>query len=484
LHTPQEPVTGPVPLTPIQHWFFARHPIDVHHFNQAVMLAIQPSVSPGLLEQAVQYVLGYHDALRLRYRLTATGWQQIIVAPGVTVPYEHIDVSALAPGDHRRVIEAVATRLQASLHLEAGPLVRVAYFTLGAHQPGRLLLIIHHLAVDGVSWRILLTDLHQACAHLRYGEAIQLAPQTTSIKAWAEWLHTYAQSAALRQVLDYWGMVPPTPVCRLPVDYTGRANTVGSARVVTVTLSPRETHALLQEIPHAYHTRINDVLLTALLQAFACWTGTRALLLDLEGHGREDLCDAIDLSRTVGWFTSLFPLWLELGTVTTPGEALLVIKDQLRRLPQHGIGYGVLRYLSQEEEITRRLCALPQAEVCFNYLGQLDRVLPALSLFTLAPESSGAHRSQRGLRQYLLEINASVNREQLHVHWTYSEHVHRRDTIAGVAQAFLEALRTLITHCQSPTAGGYTHADFPLAQLGRQQLEQAFDEIIFAEEEA
>jgi non-ribosomal peptide synthase protein (TIGR01720 family) len=243
-----------------------------------------------------------------------------------------------------------------------------------------------------------------------------------------------------------------------------------------VSLSTAETHALLQEVPQAYQTQINDALLTALVQAFARWTGEHTLLVDLEGHGREEIVEGVDLSRTVGWFTALFPVCLQLDPAATPAEALKMVKEQLRRIPKRGIGYGVLRYLSQDPEVTEALRALAQAEVCFNYLGQDHQAVSGPLFFGPIRETSGPHRSPRGSRRYLLEINGHLAGGKLLLDWTYSEHIHRRDTIERLAQHFIEALRTLIVHCQSPGARGFTPSDFPKMKLSQQEL----DELITA----
>ena len=310
-------------------------------------------------------------------------------------------------------ITETAAQLQASLNLVQGPLIRVALFDRGPYKSARLLVVIHHLVVDSVSWRILLEDLQMAYQQLSTGKMIQLPPKTTSFKHWAERLTAYAQSAELRQELTYWLAAPGAQVGRLPVDYPGGANTVAVARTVSVSLSTKETHALLQEVPQAYQTQINDVLLTALAQAFARWTGEYTLLIDLEGHGREEIVDGVDLSRTVGWFTTLFPVLLQLEHAYTPAQALKSVKEQLRRIPKRGIGYGVLRYLSQDTEVTEGLRALPQAEVCFNYLGQGDQVVSGPVFFGPVRETSGPHRSTRGRRRYLLEVNSRLAGGQL-----------------------------------------------------------------------
>jgi non-ribosomal peptide synthase protein (TIGR01720 family) len=322
----------------------------------------------------------------------------------------------------------------------------------------------------------LLEDLQTAYQQLCRGEAIQLLPKSTSWKQWAQQLAAHAQSPALQQELPSWLALPRTRVSRLPVDASG-ANTQASAQTVSVSLSIEETQVLLQEVPAAYRSQINDVLLTALVQAFSRWTGTPSLLIDLEGHGREPVGEEADLSRTVGWFTTLFPVLLDLEGASSPGDALKRVKEQLRRLANHGIGYGLLRYLRGDMQVAANLRALPQAEVSFNYLGQFDQVLPEPSPFCLAWEPVGPTRSLRGTRTRLLEVIGLVAGGQLQWQWVYSENVHRRATIERLAEGYVEVLRMLMTHCQSPEAGGYTPSDFPLLKLDQQKLDQIIAKV-------
>jgi non-ribosomal peptide synthase protein (TIGR01720 family) len=335
-----------------------------------------------------------------------------------------------------------------------------------------LLLLIHHLAVDGVSWRILMEDLWTAYAQAARGEPIQLPRKTTSFRQWAEHLLVRAQSAGLREELPFWLSVGKADNSPLPRDFNGLPNLAESARTLSVSLAAGETHELLHEVPKAYQTQINDVLLTALLQAFAEWTGQRRLLLDLEGHGREALSDGIDLSRTVGWFTSIFPVCLQLDPPASVGHPLMGIKEQLRRIPNRGIGYGLLRYLSADAEIARLLQSLPQPEVSFNYMGQLSSARSVGDPITLAVETSGPARSPRQMRRYLLEINASVREGQLQMDWTLSENIHQRSTIEALSRNFARRLSELIAHCRSPKAGGFTPSDFAKARISQTELDK------------
>jgi amino acid adenylation domain-containing protein/non-ribosomal peptide synthase protein (TIGR01720 family) len=471
-------VSGAVPLTPIQRWFFERALPAPQHFNQAVLLEAPPTLEPGWVQRVVQQLLVHHDALRLRFTPEGSGWRQVQSGLEEAVPFGVVDLSELVVEEQPAALEGVAAEQQGSLNLSSGPLLRVVLFKLGVQRPGRLLIVIHHLVVDGVSWRVLLEDFQRAYQQLRWGQALELPPKTTAFKAWAERLMGYGRSKAVREELDYWLGGSRPEVTLLPRDYLcdESANTVASAAHVSVALSEEQTRALLQEVPPVYHTQINDVLLTALVQSMAPWTGAGSLLLDLEGHGREELFAEVNLSRTVGWFTTLFPVCLELGAEPL-GEALKAVKEQLRSIPKGGIGYGLLRYVHPDTGVRAALQALPQAEISFNYLGQLDQTLSESSLFGPAKESSGPPHSSVGSRSHLLEVNGFVVAGRLHLDWTYSQRVHRWATVERLAQGFLEALEALIAHCRSPEAGGFTPSDFPGATLSQENLNKFITRI-------
>jgi non-ribosomal peptide synthase protein (TIGR01720 family) len=420
----------------------------------------------------VQQLLAHHDSLRLRFEQTESGWQQIHADLDEAVPFTLFDFSNLTATEQESAIAAKAAELQVSLNLSQGPLAQFALFDLGPERAGKLLIIIHYLVIDSVSWWILLSDLDTAYQQLARGEAIQLPPKTSSFKQWAERLMEYAQADALKQELAYWLAETRQQAWPLPVDFPEGTNTEVSASTVTVSLDVEETQALLHEVPQTYHAVVNDVLLTALAQSFARWTQKHALLVDMEDHGREAIFEDLDISHTVGSFRSVYPVLLDVGETAEPGEALKSVKEQLRRVPQGGIGYGLLRYLSGDADVAEKLRGLPRAEVKFSYLGQFDQVLPESSPFAPDQGAIGPVHSPRGNRSHALEVNGSVYQGRLQLDWTYSENVHQRATVERLAQDFVQALRSLITHCQNPEAGGYTPSDFPLAKIGQTQLDR------------
>ena len=473
-------VTGIVPLTPIQHWFIEQNLPEPHHFNQSFLFEISPELKPELLQQVLQQLLLHHDGLRLRLIPSCDIWLLINAATEETEIFSTIDLSEIAPTEQIAAIETTATQLQASLNLSDGPIIRVTLFHLGNHQPNRLLIIIHHLAVDGVSWRILLEDLITAYQQLSRGETIQLSAKTTSFKDWAVLLTEYAQSQTAIAELDYWLTQSESKIAPLPVDYPSQTaeNKIADTAEVLVSLSVEQTSALLKEVPKAYNTQINDVLLTALVQSFAQWTGQTSLLIDLEGHGREELFELVNLSRTVGWFTSIFPVSLKLEKTVFSGKSLKSIKEQLRRIPKRGIGYGIIRYLSQDETIHHKLQHLPKAQVSFNYLGQFDQMLSAFPILGLAKESSGSPVSLKGSRSHLLSIDGFVADGKLQLTWAYNTKLHQAATIERLASSFIEALTTIISHCLSRDAFGYTPTDFPDADLTQEELDSLVESLI------
>ena len=467
---------GEVPLTPIQHWFFEQHLADQHHYNQAFLFAVSEPFDRLLLESALAEISRHHDALRLRFFREAGRWRQFYVASEHPLPLLWTDLSRKSGNERLQAVSAAAQSAEASLNLETGPLWRVVYFHFGPGVPGRLLFVVHHLAVDGISWRPLLEDLETAYLQLKAGQIVRLTPKSTSYKAWAERLNEFAKDASFEKEALFWrGLTDPSRVAgslKPPgLDRLSAGNTEESSCTLKIRFSPDETRTLLQQVPSAYNTQINDALLTALLRAWQLWTDEPVLFTSLEGHGRESLFDDIDLSRTVGWFTSIFPVRLETAFTPSswqPGEALMSVKEQLRQIPRRGIGYGVLRYLGDAQDLSTR----PEPHVVFNYLGQFDQVIAGSKLFRFAPESSGAWHSPKQLRRSALEINGLVIHGQLEFHWTYSRNMRTEKPVTQLADAFACSLREIIVHCQSPESGRRTPSDFPLARLDQGALDQ------------
>ncbi len=471
-------VTGVAPLTPIQQWFFAQKRQEAHHYNQSVLLQIPNHLQTELIEQALKKLLEHHDALRLRFTSVASEYKQINHGSDDTVAFTVVDLSSTPIIEQPQTLSQIATEYQASLNLLEGPLMQVVMFNLGSEVNARLLIIIHHLAVDGVSWRILLSDLEAIYQQLIAQKPIQLSAKTSAFIDWAEKLKNYAQSEKIKQELDYWLNQPWPETTPLPLDsaHTQLENTVGSAINYRVKLSAEETRALLGSVNSAYNTRINDILLSALVVSLVEWTGNSKVLIDLEGHGREELFLDVDLSRTVGWFTSLFPVLLQLPGDRQPASVIKSIKEQLRGIPHRGIGFGILRYLCEDTTVTQKLQTIPAPEISFNYLGQFDQIQSETG-WKFAPESTGDNHSSKQTPHHLLEINSLIVEGELQIDWTYSSNVHTRATVEKLTQSYIQAIRSIIEHCQSENAFGYTPSDFPDAQLNQLELDEFLKDL-------
>ncbi|WP_289355733.1 non-ribosomal peptide synthetase [Paenibacillus sp. S-12] len=477
----QVEVTGEVELTPIQRWFFDKEMIDRHHWNQSMLLSVRPPVNRHAIEQAIAHLLKQHDALRLRFIPVGDGWKQVSAPVGSDMPLEWVDLSNCSEDRRLTAIQAETARLQSSLDLTAGPIIRAALFDCGEHDAARLFIVIHHLAVDAVSWRIVMEDLETAYAQLLQNEPVQLPPKTTSYRQFAARMKEYAQSEAVKRELYYWSSHNDGTELHMPfmkeidhVEAARKLNTVSSTRTVNISLSAEETKALLQEVPLAYRTQINDVLLTALLLAFNKWSGQMILQIDMEGHGREDIFEEFDLSRTVGWFTSVFPVRLEVFAAESVEFTLKRVKEFMRNIPQRGLGYGLLRYVNEDEEVRQLMDLRPDSLIMFNYLGQIDQGVAADTLLASAYEETALDSSSHGLRRYLLDIAGMVTNGEFHLGFMYSEHLFRAETIEQLSELFLSALHTIIDHCRQPQAGGITPSDFPLAKLPQVQLDQLY----------
>ncbi|KAB0788936.1 amino acid adenylation domain-containing protein, partial [Pseudomonas aeruginosa] len=451
----QGPASGEVALAPVQRWFFEQSIPNRQHWNQSLLLQARQPLDGDRLGRALERLQAQHDALRLRFREERGAWHQAYAEQAGEPLWRR-------QAGSEEVLLALCEEAQRSLDLEQGPLLRALLVDM-ADGSQRLLLVIHHLAVDGVSWRILLEDLQRLYADLD----ADLGPRSSSYQAWSRHLHE--QAGARLDELDYWQAQLHDAPHALPCENPHGALENRHERKLVLTLDAERTRQLLQEAPAAYRTQVNDLLLTALARATCRWSGDASVLVQLEGHGREDLGEAIDLSRTVGWFTSLFPL--RLTPAADLGESLKAIKEQLRGVPDKGVGYGLLRYLAGEEAATR-LAALPQPRITFNYLGRFDRQFDGAALLVPATESAGAAQDPCAPLANWLSIEGQVYGGELSLHWSFSREMFAEATVQRLVDDYARELHALIEHCLDPRHRGVTPSDFPLAGLSQTQLDE------------
>jgi non-ribosomal peptide synthase protein (TIGR01720 family) len=435
-------VHGAVELTPIQNWFFDSEFESPHHWNQSLLLSVNESLDADAMTKAIDAILKHHDMFRARYQ-KENEWQQVLPATEEHTILHQFDVRDLAESDQQKQIEEKCAELQSSFDLQNGPVIAFAQFECG--DTSRLFIAVHHLVMDGVSWRILLEDVQNAYQQAKENKEITLPAKSTSFQYWAEQLKNFAASQTVADEASYWTHYERSLVAPIPVDVPANRqnNFETDAKNVNDALTVEETKSLIQELPTKLDATINDILLTAFVDAYALWSGKRSLLIDMEGHGREMLFDDVDISRTIGWFTVLYPLFLKASRAQNQQGAVHSIKSQLQQVPHHGIGYGLLRY--GHNEVSEKLAKLPAPEISFNYLGQFDQLLDSTSPFQPAMEDKGPERGPQAKRENLIDVTANVAGEQLRVSLTFNETIHRHETIQRLLSLYIQALRRLIS---------------------------------------
>jgi non-ribosomal peptide synthase protein (TIGR01720 family) len=390
-----------VVLLPVQRWLLEQDQPGVHQVNQSEVLDTR-GLDPVVLDRALAVLVEHHDMLRSRFTRGDAGWVQEIPAgrPAGMVTYR--DLAGLSPADRDRGWLELAGNAQAGMDLERGELVRAVLARLGPDGQQRLLIAIHHLVVDAVSWPVLLEDLGTACRQLSSGQPARLPAKTTSFQAWSARLADYARSPQALAEAGYW--TRPRQAGPLP-GLTRPAATAAEAVSSRVTLSGGQTSALLRQAPAAFGASVEDILLAALAIAVSRWSRQHHVLIDVEGHGREPLFEDIDLTRTVGWFTTMHPLEL----AAPPGADLAqIVGDTAARrqaVPHKGIGYGILARLA-DQPIREQLAAQPPADIVFNYLGSQRATSGGLGTPSRAPHGPQVHPGNP--LPYPVEINADI----------------------------------------------------------------------------
>ncbi|MFE7676811.1 amino acid adenylation domain-containing protein, partial [Streptomyces albidoflavus] len=479
---------GAVHSTPIMHWLRERGgPID--GFHQSVMVRVPSGADQARLATCLQWLLDHHDSLRMRvHHRDDAEWDVEIQAPGTVqaqaclrrVNLPHVDI------DH--AIKGEAAAAQRRLNPHAGNMLQAVWFDGGKERPGQLLLVLHHLVVDAVSWRILLPDLASAWQAVSEGTQPTLVSAGTSFRRWAELLVKEAQSPKRLAELSLWQetLAGPDPaLADRPLDPSRDVQRV--VQHLELDLPPEQTTPLLTCVPAVFHCGIQDLLLTAFALALPEWRRQRGRgggcsLVDIEGHGREDIVPGTDLSRTVGWFTSIRPMRIDPGPVPweavltgqkSVGDAVKRVKEQLRAQPHNGLGYGMLRYLNGAT--ADQLSQLPRPQISFNYLGRSGAIDHAdwepLSVDTelldgVDPDVPVTH---------LVALNAHTRDEpdgpRLIARWSWPTELLRENEIRNLAELWFTALDGLVAHAQQSDAGGRTPSDLPLVALEQSQID-------------
>jgi amino acid adenylation domain-containing protein/non-ribosomal peptide synthase protein (TIGR01720 family) len=462
----QNPVTGIVPLTPIQKAFFQNQKIDHHHFNQAVILYRETGFTEEAVKTAFKKLLQHHDALRMTFK--QENGQILQENHGIDYPLSWEEYDLTNQANARDILLQKANQIQASIDLQTGPLMKLGLFHLD--DGDRLLISIHHLVIDGVSWRILLEDLDTLLHQYPNKEKLLLPLKSDSFKSWAEKLSAYAHGEKLLKEKIYWEQLELKTVPAIKADFPGETNSVRDAVSLSFTLNEEETGRLLTKVNEPFGTEINDILLTALGLAVNRMYGHHKLLIALEGHGREPIPEDANINRTIGWFTTIFPAILDISSPHDLSQQIKTIKETLHQMPHKGIGYGILNHLTPHRLVGKLEFKL-QPQVSFNYLGQFDTDLRQKS-FTISGDSTGNTRSLRGQREYTLDITGMISANHLEMAVAYSKKQFKATTIETLLHHYKNELQGVITHCCRQKDKDFTPSDLTYKEISLENLEQ------------
>ncbi len=468
---PQGPVEGDVQLTPIQIWFFRLPFQKKHHFNQSLIFHRADGFDEPIVNATFVKLLQHHDALRMVFDMEGDQVKQFnrgIGTPLFDMPVHHIE-------DHsfKTIIEEKCNHIQSTIDLKNGPLVKLALFkTINGDY---LFITIHHLVMDGVSWRIILEDIVSIYEQLLKGTdilAIHMPSKSTSFKEWSEKLSIYANSQKLLEEITYWKNIEGTQVVPFPkAKIPGHEKSKGP-QTAALELSKEYTEQLLKKVHHAYKTEINDILLAALGLAITDCTGVEKAVIELEGHGREDIIPDINVSRTVGWFTSAFPVVLDIVNHYDLETVISKTKDMMRRIPSKGVGHGILKYLTAEENKGNMVFKI-KPEIGFNYLGQFGEQVDN-PFFGTANISTGTAICPEARSIYPIYINGWISNQKLKISVNYDTDVYDKKLISTLSEKYLERLQQLIDYCSGKKNTELTTSDFS-APMEDQEAEALFD---------
>jgi non-ribosomal peptide synthase protein (TIGR01720 family) len=435
------------------------------------------AIHKDILEKAMFELVLHHDALRSRFTLSNNGWtQEIIGTEGAEIPVTWKDLSGVDDGEQRGIIVETTKHINASLDISHGPIVHAAFFKFGDGKPGKLLIAAHHLVMDSVSWRVFFEDLETGL-RIASGEDVSFPAKTSSVKQWAEVLIQYAQSKAVTQDIKYWKtMISKSRKLPIPVDHPDAVNNrFGDVITFSQNLDEIATLQLLQETQHAYNTKPDELLLTALAKVLVQWTGENVCRIDIEGHGREEIDQMLNLLRTIGWFTSLYPVTLNLCSQCDEAQMIMTVKEQLRQIPNRGFSYGLIRYLN-DSPLDEVQTMGPKSQILFNYLGQFDQMLSNQAKFRL-DGSITVSNAPENQRRYAIELIVYIQSGKLYTDWIYNEKIHHHASIQKIASQFLKELQAIISHCIDRTSQTYTPSDFPDVDFDQDELDSILSEF-------
>ncbi|MGD2085178.1 MAG: amino acid adenylation domain-containing protein [Candidatus Aminicenantes bacterium] len=477
---PQEVVEGEVPLTPAQQWFFQSNFTHNHHFNQGVMIYREEGFDEEIVKIVFRQITVHHDALRMIYENDEEEKRTIQRNRGIDGRLFDLEVFNMEEITNiESEVAKEVDRIQGTMNLKSGPLVKLGLFK--TDQGDHLLIVIHHLVIDGVSWRILLEDFSTGYEQAKKGQKIRFPAKTDSFKYWAEKLNQYANSREVLKEIPYWKSLETSDIEPIPKDIQVEREKTKRKYTQTVmfTLTKNQTRQLLHQVNRAYNTEINDILLTAMVKAVRDWRGIPRILINLEGHGREDIIKDVDISRTVGWYTSNIPVLLDISQLNDLNREIKHVKELLRKIPGKGIGYGILKYLTSAEKKQGLYFSL-EPEISFNYLGQfrqnVDETDNSVNIgFSRLP--AGNDMSPEMERFFTIDVTGISVDSGLSFFFHYNGNEYKRSSIETLARCYQSALIEVIDHCLNKKEKELTPSDFTKKDMDMEELDGVLEMV-------
>lgn len=461
----QGSVHGQALLTPIQQWFFAKNFPSPNHYNQSFLLKFDEKISLEVVREIFTFLVSHHDALRLRFKKNNDGYTQFY-SDDYAVDITKINLAHNADNEQ---VEKICSSIQATLNIEDGPILKVVLFTGGTQDCiYQLFIVIHHLIIDGISWRILFEDF--ACLYelIKEQKPLCLPNKTSSYAVWGEALKNYLEIVCPK--LNYWLAIGKNAEA-IPCDVVVENLPNSGKKTLFIELNKNDTDKLLKDVVSAHHAQINGILLAVMVLAFQRWRGMSNLLIDLEGHGRESCVENVDISRTIGWFTNIYPVYFDITKIVKNGNyfgaIIKYVKEVLRSIKDKGMAFGVLKYLA-EEQTTNLFKQARQAEILFNYLGIIDS---QQRLFAVCPVDFNFDIDNKNKLAYLMEFNAFVLDGKFKIFLDYQSSSFKESSMASLMSVLQTTINDFLCHCIKKDQIDYSPTDFNLDNLSQKSLD-------------
>lgn len=459
----EEDVT--VPKTPVISWLLEQKLANLDYYNQSVMLEMNPELSADCLEHALDELIHYHDALRLNYKADTDELYYNNKHLQEKSKIEVYDLSDYDEMEQTIKIKELSEQVKGSLELENGILIKGAVFCMSKTRKC-LLLTAHHIVTDGVSWRILLEDFMTALSQIRENQKVMLPKKSYSYKKWAEQLNQYG-AGLFQKEEDYWRKVNEAEFT-YPTDFADGEALVSSIKHTVRSLGAEQTNLLTHGAGNSYHIEADDILIISLVKTIKELTGNSKTVLELEGHGREELFEKMDWNRSVGWFTSIYPAALEMKEEQL-SKQIIEVKEQLRNIPSGGIGYGILTYIAQAIERKNR------NGIRFNYLGDFSDTIYENDLFHVSRLDTGLDSGKDNSVSALIDINAMITDGNLQIELAYSSQRFKETSMELLMDTWISNIGTVMDHCLNEDNITLTSSDFDSVSLSQDELESLFE---------